>query len=54
MARNRWRWKRTKMLVEAGIIGLTAGLVIILFTEAGVDRQRTALDSTVACDAGDC
>lgn len=54
MARGRWRWKKTKILAEAGIIGLTAGLLIILFTETGVDRQRDWLEAPLACEHREC
>lgn len=54
MARGRWRWKKTKILVEAGIIGLTVGLLVILFTETGVDRQRDLLEGAVACEDREC
>ncbi|AHE99919.1 hypothetical protein [Thioalkalivibrio paradoxus] len=49
MKRGKWRWKKTKVLVEAVIIGLTAGLLIILFTESGVDRQRSAVGAALEC-----
>jgi hypothetical protein len=54
MARSRWRWKKTKILVEATIIGLTAGLLIILFTETGVDRQRNSLGGPLTCEDREC
>lgn len=54
MARSRWRWKKTKILVEATIIGLTAGLLIILFTESGVDRQRNSLGGPLTCEDREC
>jgi hypothetical protein len=54
MAGSRWRWKKTKILVEAMIIGLTAGLLIILFTETGVDRQRNSLGGSVTCEDRAC
>jgi hypothetical protein len=40
MVRARWRWKKTRIFAEAAILGTMLGLLIILFTEAGVERQR--------------
>lgn len=54
MVRGRWRWKKTKILVEAGIIGVTVGLLIILFTETGVDRQHDSLENPAACKDRAC
>jgi hypothetical protein len=54
MARGRWRWKKTRILVEAAIIGVTAGLLIILFTETGVDRQRHSLEGSITCESRGC
>ena len=42
MARGRWRWKKTRIFIEAAIIGATAALLVILFAESRFDRQQQA------------
>jgi hypothetical protein len=42
MKRGRWRWKKTKIMIEAAIIGVMAALLIILFAESRFDRQPHA------------
>lgn len=50
MKRRRWRWKRTKVIIEATIIGTTVALLVILFAESRFDRQQDA-QLTVECVA---
>jgi hypothetical protein len=42
MKRRRWRWKRTRVIIEATIIGATVALLVILFAESRFDRQQDA------------
>jgi uncharacterized membrane protein len=42
MKRRRWRWKRTRVIIEATIIGTTVALLVILFAESRFDRQQDA------------
>lgn len=42
MKRGRWRWKKTRIIIEAAIIGSTVALLIILFAETRFERQKTA------------
>jgi len=42
MARGRWRWKKTRIFIEAAIIGTTVALLVILFAETRFDRQQQA------------
>jgi len=42
MKRRGWRWKRTKIIIEATIIGTTVALLVILFAESRFDRQQDA------------
>jgi len=39
MRRGKWRWKRTRIFIEAAIIGTIAALLVILFAESRFDRQ---------------
>jgi len=39
MRRGKWRWKKTRIFIEAAIIGTTAALLVILFAESRFDRQ---------------
>ena len=39
MRRGRWRWKKTRIFIEAAIIGTTAALLVILFAETRSDRE---------------
>nr|WP_296751101.1 hypothetical protein [Thioalkalivibrio sp.] len=42
MKRRRWRWRKTRVIIEATIIGATVALLIILFAESRFDRQQDA------------
>ncbi len=51
MKRGKWRWKKTRVIIEAAIIGTTAALLIILFAESRFDRQShtgVAMEQAVA------
>ena len=39
MKRGKWRWKKTKVIIEAAIIGTTAALLVILFAESRFERE---------------
>ena len=54
MRQGKWRWKRTRVLVEAIIIGLVIGVLIILFTESSVDRQRESVGQGIECPTLPC
>ena len=54
MRRQKWRWKEKRILVESAIIGVTAALLVILFTESGVDRQRHSVGQGVECAGESC
>lgn len=47
MRRGKWRWKKTRIIIEAAIIGSTVALLIILFAETRFDRQKTAVAGDV-------
>ena len=47
MKRGRWRCKKTKIIIEAAIIGATAALLIILFAESRFDRQPHTSEAIV-------
>jgi len=38
MKRGKWRWKKTRIIIEAAIIGTTVALLVILFAETRFDR----------------
>ena len=42
MKRRRWRWKKTRIIIEATIIGTTVAVLVILFAESRFDRQQDA------------
>ena len=42
MKRRRWRWKKTRVIIEAAIIGTTVAVLVILFAESRFDRQHDA------------
>jgi hypothetical protein len=39
MKRGKWRWKKTRIIIEAAIIGTTVALMIILFAETRFERH---------------
>ena len=42
MKRYKWRWRKTRVIIEATIIGATVALLVILFAESRFDRQQDA------------
>lgn len=42
MKRYKWRWRKTRVIIESTIIGATVALLVILFAESRFDRQQDA------------